>query len=84
MVGAGRGRFLGCGGLGAALGLGCYVGRSTAPGLAVGFVELGVELFEGFGLVGQSGVGVDVRGDGDVGVAEEFLDGDQGDAAFDE
>jgi hypothetical protein len=29
-------------------------------------------------------VGVDVRGDGDVGVAEEFLYGDQRDAGFDE
>jgi hypothetical protein len=53
------------------------------PGPVIGFVELGVTLLEGVGLVGESGVGVDVRGDGDVGVAEGFLDGDQGDAGLD-
>lgn len=51
---------------------------------SLGLVELVVEGAEGVGLVGQAGVGVRVRGDHDVGVAEEFLDGDQGDAAFDE
>jgi hypothetical protein len=49
---------------------------------ALRLVELVVEEAESVGLVGQAGVGV--RCDHDVGVAEEFLGGDQGDAAFDE
>ena len=35
-------------------------------------------------LVGETGVGVDVRGDGDVGVAEELFHGDERHAGFDE
>jgi hypothetical protein len=67
-----------------ALGFECRVGGATSAGLVLGFVELFIELLECVGLVGESGVGVDVGGDGDVGVAEEFLDGDQGDAGLDE
>lgn len=57
-------------------------GHPARTGLRFGLVELGVELLEGVGLVGEPGVGVDVRGYGDVGVAEELLHGDQGDAGL--
>ena len=59
----------------------CVAGSTDTAGRAV---ELGVESADGVGLVGQAGVRVDVRGDGDVGVAEEFLDGDQWHTGFDQ
>jgi hypothetical protein len=60
------------------------VGLGLAVVLGCGLVELGVELSEGVGLVGESGMGVNVGGYGDVGVAEEFFDGDQWYSGFDQ
>ena len=80
MVGAGRGRFLGPGGQRVGLG----PGRPAPPGHGLRLGELAIELLEGVGLVGQAGVGVDVCGDGDVGVPEKFFHSDERDAGLDE
>lgn len=56
-----------------------------ASGLGWGVgIELLVELAEGVGLVGQARMGVDVRGNGDVGMPEELLDGHKRYAGFDQ
>lgn len=60
----GRRRFLGSAATNVALARGRRFAGAAAPGLGLGLVELGVELLERVGLVGESGTGVDVRGNG--------------------
>jgi hypothetical protein len=62
-------------------------GGCCGEGWAVGVVavvECLAEGFDGLVLEAESDVGVDLGGDGDVGVAEEFFDRDEFDALFQE